>query len=109
MVDLYNLADVVVCTSRVDLMPFSLLEAAACGRPAVATNVGAIPDIVEDGRTGLLVQPTVPAIGAAVCSLLGDEGLRATFGSEARRRAEQRFALPVIVERFLEVYRDVAA
>jgi glycosyltransferase involved in cell wall biosynthesis len=109
MVDLYNLADVVLCTSRVDLMPFSLIEASACCRPAVATDVGAIRDIVVDGRSGFVVEPgNIEAIGSAVSSLLADEGLRRAMGTEARHIAEQRFALPVVAGKLLQVYRNVA-
>ena len=110
MIDLYNRADVVLCTSRVDLMPFSLMEGGACGRPCVATDVGAIRDIVVDGQTGIVVHdPTVEAIGTAVRSLLEDEGKRAALGAAARRRAEETFALPVVAAQLHEVYRDVAA
>jgi len=110
MIDLYNRADVVLCTSRADLMPFSLMEGSACGRPCVATDVGAIRDIVVDGQTGIVLHDqSVEAIGAAVCSLLEDEERRNALGAGARRRAEETFALPVVAERLHEVYEDVAA
>jgi glycosyltransferase involved in cell wall biosynthesis len=110
MVDLYNLADVVLCTSRVDLMPFSLIEASACGRPIVATDVGAVRDVIEDGRTGLVVQAgNIEAMGRTVSSLLEDESRRRALGAEARHVAEQCFALPVVAEKLLEVYCDVAS
>jgi glycosyltransferase involved in cell wall biosynthesis len=110
MVDLYNLADVVLCPSKVDLLPFSLMEAAACARPSVVTDVGAIRDIVVDGETGIVVRDrTVEALGAAVCSLLEDDERRTALGSRARRRAEETFALPVVAGKLNEVYRDVAS
>ena len=110
MVDLYNLADLVLSTSRVDLMPFSLIEASACGRPSVATDVGAIRDIVVDGVTGRVVQDrSASGLGGAICTLLEDGEYRAALGSAARERAERCFALPVVTEAFLEVYRNVAA
>ena len=109
MVDLYNLADIVLCTSRTDLLPFSLMEAAACGRPCVAADVGAIRDIVVDGETGLVVrEPNVERIGAAVASLLQDADASASLGHSARSRAMRHFALDVVAGRLLEVYRDVA-
>jgi glycosyltransferase involved in cell wall biosynthesis len=110
MVDLYNLADLILCTSRTDLLPFSLMEAAACGRPAVAADVGAIRDIVVDGSTGVLVKDaTVGGFGEAIGSLLADRDLRDSLGSAARDRAKDFFAMSVIAEELLEVYRDVAA
>jgi len=110
MIDLYNRANVVLCTSRTDLMPFSLIEGSACGRPCVATDVGAIRDIVVDGQTGVVVRdPSVEAIGSAVCSLLENEERGMALGAAARRRAEETFALSVVAERLHEVYEDVAA
>lgn len=109
MVDLYNLSDVVLCTSRWDLLPFSLIEAGSCGRPCVATDVGAIADIVVDGETGVLVRDSRPeSIAAAVGSLLSDDTARAALGRAARARSESLFSLRVVANRFVEVYRDVA-
>ena len=109
MVDLYNLADVVLCPSRWDLLPFSLMEASACGRPCVATDVGAIADIVVDGETGVLVRdPRPETIAAAVGSLLSDDAGRVALGRAARARSESLFSLRVVGNRFVEVYRDVA-
>ena len=110
MIELYNLADVVLNTSRVDLSPFSLMEASACGRACVATDVGAIRDIVVDGETGVLVrEPEAGAIADAVAALLSDVERRRGFGRAARARAERHFALRVVANQLLEVYRDVAS
>ena len=110
MIDLYNLADVVLCTSRVDLLPFSLIEAAACGRPAVASDVGAIRDIVVDGRTGVLVGGgDIEGFSTAICSLLDTPDLAASMGRAARERAERCFAMRLMAQRLIEVYRDVAS
>ena len=110
MVDLYNLADIVLCPSRVDLMPFSLIEAGACGRPSVATDVGAIRDIVVDDRTGIIIKErSARALGTAICGLLDDPEKRVALGSEARKRVEQRFAITLIAEEFIDVYRDAAS
>lgn len=109
MVDLYNLADVVLCPSRIDLLPFALIEASACGRPCVATDVGAIGDIVVHGETGLLVQDSRPdSLASAVSSLLSDGERREGMGRAARARSESLFSLRVVANRFVEVYRDVA-
>ncbi len=106
MVHLYNLADVVLCTSRNDLLPFTLIEASACGRPCVTADVGAVQDIVIDGMTGLVVgEPTTEAFGTAVLSLLRDDDLSTRYGTEARKRMEKFFSLPKVAERLLEVYR----
>ncbi len=103
---LFNMAEIVLSTSRRDLLPFSLMEASACGRPCVATDVGAVRDIVTDGETGLVVsQGGAEALGDAVLSLLGDEDKRRSLGVEARRRMEKYFAFPEVAKKLLEVYR----
>jgi glycosyltransferase involved in cell wall biosynthesis len=77
----------------------ALLEAAACGIPAVTTRRGALAEIVVDGETGLLVEETPAALAAAWQALLDDPSRRAAVGAAAGKRAEQCFA----PERFAEI------
>ncbi len=110
MADLYNLTDVVLCTSRNDLLPISLMEASACGRPIVATDVGAVTDIVLDGVTGRVVPPgDERALVDAVATLLRDEERRETFGRAARARADEHFDIRTCAKRLAGVYQGVAA
>ncbi len=110
LISLYNMADIVLNTSRKDLLPFSLMEASACARPCVASDVGAVRDIVADGETGLVVgQEGSKPLAHAILSLLGDDALRATFGAEARKRMERHFGFTVVAKNLLEVYRGVAS
>ena len=69
----------------------ALLEAAACGIPAVTTRRGALPEIVDDGCTGTLVDEAPEALAAAWLPLLRDEALRRKVGQAARARAESTF------------------
>jgi len=109
MIDLYNAADVVLCTSKNDLLPFTLIEASACGRPSIASDVGAVRDIVVDGATGSVVRDrTVEAFGKSIDSLLRDDERRVREGRAARERAVRHFALPVVADQLLEVYRGAA-
>lgn len=72
--------------------PTALIEAAACGRAALASRVEGVAEVVEHGRTGLLVPPGNPAaLAEAVSSMLVDPQRRAEMGWRARRLAEQRF------------------
>ncbi len=101
--------DVVVLTSRWEGMPLILLEAAAMGRAVVAPRTGSIPEVVEDGRTGLLFDVDAPAaqIAALLEGLVTDpERLRA-MGAAARRRFEQRFDLDRYVDQLLAIYTEV--
>jgi glycosyltransferase involved in cell wall biosynthesis len=70
----------------------AVLEAAACGVPAVASRRGALPEIVADGETGLLVDERPEALAEAWEALLRDDGYRRALGAAARRRAETLFA-----------------
>jgi glycosyltransferase involved in cell wall biosynthesis len=86
--------DVFLFTSvpRSEGVPTAVLEAMACGLPVVATDVGGIREAVEDGVTGSIVPPLNPTtIARATLRLLHDPELRARMGSEARRRAVERF------------------
>lgn len=108
--ELLAAADLVVLPSFAEALPTVLLEAAAAGRPVVATRVGGTPEVVEHGRTGLLVPPDdVPALRRAVVELLGDDDRARRFGRNARAVAERRFGIQRQVERTVALWREVAA
>jgi glycosyltransferase involved in cell wall biosynthesis len=84
----------------------AFLEAMAFGLPVVATSIGAIPEIVVDGETGVLVPPRDPAALAAACvSLLGDPARARRLGEAGRARAAERFGWDRAAARMLEVLR----
>jgi glycosyltransferase involved in cell wall biosynthesis len=99
-------ADVLLHPSSVDAFPTALLEAAAAGVPAVATAIGGIPEIVDDGETGFLIDPppTAPRLAATLLPLLRDAELRRTLGERARRRFEAEFTVGRWLERLWPVY-----
>jgi len=89
---LMQACDIAVMTSWREGMPNALIEAMACGLPAVATAVGGIPQAVQHGRSGLLVPPRdVPAIAEALTRLASDAAQRERFGREARAIAVADF------------------
>jgi glycosyltransferase involved in cell wall biosynthesis len=76
------------------LEPFGVVfvEALTAGLPIVATDVGAVPDIVEDGVNGRIVPPgDASALASALCDLVGHADLQATYGAVSRQRASQRY------------------
>jgi glycosyltransferase involved in cell wall biosynthesis len=88
---LYERAAAVVLPSYREGLPLCVLEAMAHGRPVVATRVGGIPELVEDGVTGFLVEPgDVAGLRAALERLLADPMLRRRMGREARARVAER-------------------
>ena len=85
----YNAADVCVLPSHYESFGLAALEAAACGRPVVASEVGGLPAIVKNGSTGFLVPPKQSDVMAErLCELLNDDMLRSRMGSAARIHAE---------------------
>lgn len=101
-------ASVAVLTSENEGMPVCLMEAAACGVPAVATAVGGVPEVIEDGTTGLLTPAgDAPALATALQRALTDQPWAARAGRAARRRAEARFALREQVDRLLALWAEV--
>jgi colanic acid/amylovoran biosynthesis glycosyltransferase len=89
--DLYDRAAVVVCPSYREGLPLCVLEAMAHGKPVVASAVGGIPELVEDGVTGFLVEPgDVAGLRAAIERLLADPMLRRRLGLAARARVAER-------------------
>ena len=101
-------ASIGVLTSENEGMPVCLMEAAACGVPVVATRVGGIPELVEDGVTGLLTPAgDAAAFASALEKLLGDSTLRARMGAAARARAMKRFSVVQQVDALMDLWSEV--
>jgi len=102
--------DLVVHPAATEGLGVSLLQAASCGVPIVATRAGGIPEIVQPGLTGELVAPgDAPALAAALIQLLGDAPLRERYGQAARQWVLDGFSTRSMVEGNLAVYREVLA
>jgi glycosyltransferase involved in cell wall biosynthesis len=103
-------ADLFVFPSLFEALGIALVEAAACGLPAVASRTGGIVDVVDHDRSGLLVAPgSAPALAAALATLAADPGRRAAMGREARGVAVSRFDERDVLERYRALFREVAA
>lgn len=90
--------------------PNAVLEAMAAGKPVVATKTGGIPEVVVDGKTGLLVpREDVDALQAALRRLAGDAGLRASMGAAGRERAQSEFPEDKVVKAYEALYSELAA
>ena len=88
LVDFYTAADVVLVPSRSESFGLVALEAQACGTPVVAADVGGLPYVVEDGRSGFLVDGHDPGDHAErLLQILRDDRLQSAFGEEAARQA----------------------
>lgn len=102
--------DVHLHPSLWDNAPYSCLEAMAAGRPLVASDCGGLPELVDDGVTGLLAPTGDPeAFGAAVARLIEDAGLRDRLGTAARRAVEERFTDDAMARRSVELWQATIA
>ena len=91
-----------------DNCPMVVLEAMAAGVPVVAAKVGGVPDLIEDGKTGLLCDPLDAAsMSGAVEKMLNEPELGRRLAADANRLARERFHPAVIARRHLEIYREV--
>jgi len=103
-------ADVFVLASvpRSEGAPTAIVEAMMMELPVVATDVGAVREVVEDGRTGFVVPPRDPqALAGAVLRILGDDEARASFGTRGRARAIEHFSADECARVHLEAYEYV--
>ena len=103
MAQVYSASDLLVLTSDNEGMPVALIEGAMQGVPAVATDVGAVRQVVADGETGFVV-PDADAMTKAVRQLIGDESLRHEMGRSAARRASDVFSETRLVTDYAELY-----
>ena len=77
-------------------------------KPVVVTNVGSIPEVVDDGITGFIVPPKDPdALASAITKLLRDDKLRKEMGESAYRKMEEELSWDKIADKTIEVYREM--
>jgi glycosyltransferase involved in cell wall biosynthesis len=104
--EVYRALDVFLFPSLAEPLGSSLLAAMSHSLPVVAVARGAVPEVVEDGRNGLLVASPAPAaMAAAVVRLLDDPALAARLGAAARQTIEQHFTAQRMVEATLDLYQ----
>jgi glycosyltransferase involved in cell wall biosynthesis len=110
MRELYAAADAVCLPSHREVLPMTLLEAMAFALPVIATDVGGIPDLVEDGATGILVSPrSVEELTSAISRLAHDPELRRALGQAAQARVASFASATTIVRQWRALYADVNA
>jgi glycosyltransferase involved in cell wall biosynthesis len=107
LVDCYHAADVFCISSTHESFSFVVLEGMASSLPVIATRVGFLPSLVEDERTGLLVDEDSPASLFTAMKRLGcDAQLRSLMGAEASRRAYANYPLAASIDALLSAYQN---
>lgn len=103
----YAASDVALLTSDNEGTPVSLIEAALCGVPAVASDVGSVAEVVLHGRTGLVVHGTPHSLAEAVDTLLSDRSMRAAMGRAAADHASVRYGAGRLIADCADLYRRI--
>ena len=104
-----NSASIYVLPSIREGMPYALLEAMACGRPVVASNIPGINDVITNGENGLLVPPCDPnALANAILRLIEDHALRRKLRRNARKLMVEKYSWDIIAGRTEKVYYEMA-
>ncbi len=105
---LYASMDIMVSASRQEGLPVALLEGMASGLPLVATAVGAVPTIVRDGSTGMLVPPEdVGALASAIIALICNPVRRSQYGASGRQLVADEFSADRMTAEYLQLYEQV--
>ena len=108
--DYLQAADLGLFPSDTESFCLSILEAMCFGCPSIARRVGGIPEVVEDGVSGVLTpSDDVGTLARAAESLIGDRARRTAMGRAARQRAREKFSADAIVPRYEALYRRVCS
>jgi glycosyltransferase involved in cell wall biosynthesis len=103
--EVYGDLDIVVCCSRNEGTPVSVIEACAAGRPVIGTAVGGMRDIIADGVNGLLIPAgDAQALSAAILDLIADPDRRASMGTSGRQKVLERYGADRMVSELKVVY-----
>lgn len=101
-------ADVYVLPSRYETFPMTILEAYSCGKPVIASRVGALSDIITDGVTGLLFEPeNIDQLTESLLSLLEDNTRAEQMGVKGKHLVKEKFNIEMIVDKIKELYIQI--
>lgn len=104
----YSAAQIAITPSVYEGFGLPAAEAMACEVPVIAARAGALPEVVEDGKSGILVPPQDPhALAKAIKRLLDDEPLRRRLGGEGRRRVTRCFSWEQTARQIIDLYEKV--
>lgn len=104
----YASCDIFAMHTTYEAFGLVFAEAMACGKPVISTSVGAIPEVIDDGKTGIIVPPKDSgALADAILKLVGDRELRLKMGEEGQKKARQKYSWNHITEQYIQVYESM--
>lgn len=107
LVKVYQSADIYIQTSLVEAPVKTLLEAMSCALPCIGTDVPGISDVIDEGKNGLLVQPTTNDLSAAVDKLITEQQMGARIGLCARQKIITKYNLTIIIGKEIEILKSI--
>lgn len=106
---LYKSADILVLPSYNEGLPYVIIEALAVGLPVIATNVGGIPEVIEEGVNGFLIQPgDFHALAKNIINLSNNEKLRKRISQENKEKAKSNYSLNTVLNQIKEIYDGIS-
>lgn len=97
-----------VLTSRWEGLPLTILEAMSSGAGIIATKVGGVPEVIQNGKEGILISPEDPtALARAIAELLKDRELRVKMGINAYKKVKEKYSIEVYSKNILEFYKSL--
>jgi glycosyltransferase involved in cell wall biosynthesis len=107
-IPLYQTADIFVLTSDWEGTPNVVMEAMACGLVVVATRVGGVPELIEDGETGFLIEPgDLENLVKVLVELIEHPDLRASMGAAARQHIVENYDLTTLPRTIANFYKTL--
>ena len=103
-----NLTDIFILPSTSEGMPMTLLEAMSASKPIIATSVGGVPEVVQDGKTGILLKTRNPTqMAKAITNLVNNKKAAVEMGRKGRQLVEKTYSIEYLVKNIEDIYRSV--
>ena len=100
-------ADALVAPSYIEGFPNVILEAMACGTPIIASGVGAIPEMLDNGKCGVVIKPrSADEICIAVEKLMSDKDMKSSFAANAKERVNSEYSISSVWSRLVNVWKS---
>ncbi|MEI6154461.1 MAG: glycosyltransferase family 4 protein, partial [Deltaproteobacteria bacterium] len=104
----YNFVDCFVLPSLFEAFGITLIEAMSCGKTVIASNVGGIPEVVDDGYNGILIVPgNYISLKEAIIRIINDRNLRINLGNSARQKVVENFTIEKTYEELKFLYLNL--